>query len=282
MIAITGASGQLGQEVISQLIAKVPAHQLVALVRNPAKAEHLSRLGVDVRQADYTDPASLDKALAGVSKLLLISSSEIGQRVEQHRNVINAATTAGVALLAYTSLLRADTSAMGLAAEHKATEQLIKHSGITYVLLRNGWYTENYAASIPGALAAGAFVGSAGDGRIASASRADYAAAAVAVLTQDGHSNKTYELAGDTAYTLAEFAAEISRASGKQIPYQDLPEAEYEKLLESIGLPTPVANLLASSDAQAAKGALFDDSQQLHQLIGRATTPFAAVISASI
>lgn len=282
MIAITGATGQLGQQVIEQILTKVPANQVVALVRNPAKAEALSKLGVVVRQADYTNPASLDAALAGVDKLLLISSSEVGQRLEQHRNVINAAKKAGVKLLAYTSILRADTSAIGLAVEHKATEQLIKDSGLNYVLLRNGWYTENYAASIPGAIGAGAFAGSAGEGRIASAARGDYAAAAVAVLTQDGHANKTYELAGDDAYTLAEFAAEISRASGKQIPYVNLPEAEFSGLLEKVGLPKPVADLLASSDVSASEGALFDDSHTLSKLIGRPTTAYSEVVKASV
>lgn len=282
MIAITGATGQLGQLVLEKILTKVPAEQVVALVRNPGKAQALAAQGVVVRQADYNDSASLEAALAGVDKLLLISSSEVGQRLQQHRNVINAAKKAGVKLLAYTSILRADTSSIGLAVEHKATEQLLKESGIAYVLLRNGWYTENYAASIGGAIAAGAFAGSAGEGRIASATRADYAAAAVAVLTQEGHGGKTYELAGDDSYTLAEFAAEISRASGKEVPYHNLPEAEFSQLLETIGLPKPVAELLASSDVSASEGALFDDSHSLSKLIGRPTTPFTDVIKANV
>ncbi|WP_323813150.1 SDR family oxidoreductase [Cellvibrio sp. NN19] len=282
MIAITGATGQLGLLVIDQLLQKIPANKIVALVRSPAKAEALSARGIQVRQADYTQPTSLESALAGVEKLLLISSSEIGQRIPQHRNVINAAKKAGVKLLAYTSILNAEKSIMGLAFEHKETEQEIKASGIPFVFLRNGWYSENYTASIPAALQFNVFLGSAGEGQIASAARSDYAAAAVAVLLGDNHAGKIYELAGDTAYTLAEFAAELSQQTGKNIPYNNLPEAEYKAVLEGAGLPEPIADLLAASDAEAAQGALFDDSHQLSQLIGRPTTPLADSIKAAL
>lgn len=282
MIAITGATGQLGHLVIDQLLLKIPANKIVALVRNPAKAEALSARGIQVRQADYTQPTTLESALTGVEKLLLISSSEVGQRLPQHRNVINAAKKAGVKLLAYTSILNAEKSIMGLAFEHKETEQEIKASGIPFVFLRNGWYSENYTASIPPALQFNVFLGSAGEGKIASASRSDYAAAAVAVLLGDNQAGKIYELAGDTAYTLAEFAAELSAQTGKNIPYNNLPEAEYKAVLEGAGLPEPIADLLAASDAEAAQGALFDDSHQLSQLIGRPTTPLADSIKAAL
>ena len=282
MIAITGATGQLGHLVIDQLLQKIPANKIVALVRNPAKAEALSARGVQVRQADYTQPATLEAALAGVEKLLLISSSEVGQRLPQHRNVINAAKKAGVKLLAYTSILNAENSIMGLAFEHKETEQEIKASGIPFVFLRNGWYSENYTASIPAALQFNVFLGSAGEGKIASASRSDYAAAAVAVLLGENQAGKIYELAGDTAYTLADFAAELSAQTGKNIPYNNLPEAEYKAVLEGAGLPEPIADLLAASDAEAAQGALFDDSHQLSQLIGRPTTPLTDSIKIAL
>jgi len=278
MIVVTGATGQLGRLVIQALLRTVAPAQIVAAVRQPARAADLAALGVQVRQADYTQPASLDAAFQGAAKLLLVSSSEIGQRLAQHRNVIDAAKRAGVSLLAYTSLLHADRSPLGLAAEHVATEALIKASGLPAVLLRNGWYTENYLASVQPALQHGAFIGSAGEGRIASAARADYAEAAAAVLTRDGQAGKVYELAGDSAYTLAEFAAELSRASAKTVPYVNLPEAEYRKALIGAGLPEPVAALLADSDAGAAKGGLFDDGKQLSGLIGRATTPLATVM----
>ena len=282
MIVITGASGQLGRLVIQSLLTKVPASSIVAAVRNPQKASDLAALGVQVRRADYTDSASLDAAFQGAEKVLLISSSEVGQRLAQHRNAIDAARRAGVSLLAYTSLLHADTSPLGLAVEHVATEAYLNQAGVPFVLLRNGWYTENYLASIPPALQHGAFIGSAGEGRIASAARADYAEAAAVVLTTPGQSGKVYELAGDEAYTLAEFSAELSRQSGKAIPYVDLPESDYKAALVGAGLPEPIAGLLADSDTGASKGGLFVDTRQLSTLFGRPTTPLAVSMRAAL
>jgi NAD(P)H dehydrogenase (quinone) len=282
MIVVTGATGQLGRLVIQSLLAKVPAAQIIAAVRQPTRAADLAALGVQVRQADYSQPATLDAAFQGASKLLLISSSELGQRAAQHRNVIEAAQRAGVSLVAYTSLLHADRSPLGLAGEHVQTEALLKTSGLPHVLLRNGWYTENYLASVPAALQHGALIGSAGAGRIASAARADYAEAAAVVLSQDGQTGKVYELAGDSAYTLAEFAAELSLQSGKTIPYVDLPEAEYKAALLGAGLPEPVAELLANSDVGASQGGLFDEQRQLSQLIGRPTTPLATLVKETL
>ena len=282
MIVVTGATGQLGHLVIKALLKKVPASGIVAAVRNVEKARDIAALGVQVRHADYSQPASWDTALKGADKVLLISSSEIGQRAKQHRAVIDAAKKAGVKLLAYTSVLRADTSPLGLAAEHKETEAYIRASGVPFVLLRHGWYTENYTAGIPGALAHGAVYGCAGNGRISSATRADYAEADAAVLTTDNQAGKVYELAGDTAYTLTELAAEISRQSGKNIGYVNLPEVEYKNVLVKVGLPEVVADLLSDSDTGASKGGLFDDSHQLSKLIGRPTTPLATVVKAAI
>ena len=278
-IAITGATGQLGRLVVEQLKGRLPADRLVALVRTPAKA---ADLGIAAREADYTRPDTLDRALAGIDTLLLISGTEFGQRVAQHRNVIDAAQRAGVRRIVYTSLLRADTSPLSLAPEHKETESLIKSSGRVYTFLRNGWYTENYTGSIAGALAGGAFLGSAGEGRIASAARADYAAAAVAVLTTPGHDGKTYELAGDTAYTLADLAAEISRQSGQAIPYRNLPEVDYAAALKGFGLPKDFAQAIAGWDVAASQGALFDDGRQLSRLIGRPTTPLAESVARAL
>lgn len=283
MIVVTGATGQLGRLVIQSLLRRqVPAAQIVAAVRQPAKAAELAALGVQVRTADYNQPATLREAFAGARQVLLISSSEVGQRVSQHRHVIDAARQADVALLAYTSLLRAPQSPLGLATEHVATEQYLRDSGLPHVLLRNGWYTENYLASVPAALQHGAFIGSAGEGRIASAARADYAEAAAAVLTQPGHAGQVYELAGDTAYTLTELAHELSRHSGKTVPYVNLPPADFQAALQGAGLPAGLAQLLADSDAGAAQGALFDDGRQLSKLIGRATTPLEALIPAAL
>jgi len=282
MIAITGATGHLGRLVIAALLKKVPASGIVAVARNVEKARDIAAMGVHVRRADYNQPPMWDTALKGVDKVLLISSSEVGQRAKQHRSVIDAATRSGVKLLAYTSVLHADTSTLGLAAEHKETEAMIRASGIPFTLLRNGWYTENYTAGIAGALARGAVYGCAGEGRIASAARADYAEAAAAVLTAENQAGRVYELAGDTAYTLAELAAEISRQSGKNIGYVNLPEAEYRNVLIKAGLPEVVAALLADSDTGVSKGALFDDSHQLSKLINRPTTSLAAAVSAAM
>jgi len=280
MIVVTGATGQLGRLVIATLLKKVPASGIIAAVRNVEKARDIAALGVQVRHADYNQPLMWDDALKGADSVLLISSSEVGQRTKQHRAVIDAARRAGVKLLAYTSVLRADTSPLGLAVEHKETEALIRASGIPFTLLRNGWYTENYTAGISGALARGAVYGCAGEGRIASASRADYAEAAADALIAENQAGRVYELAGDTAYTLAELAAEISRQSGKNIGYVNLPEAEYRNVLVKAGLPEGVAALLADSDRGVSKGALFDDSHQLSKLINRPTTSLAAAVAA--
>ena len=275
MIAITGATGQLGQHVFANLLNTTAANQLVAVVRNPAKAEALSQKGVVVRQADYGDEAALTRALQGVDKLLIISSSEVGQRAPQHRNIINAAKAAGVKFIAYTSLLHADTSPLGLADEHVATEKMLADSGIPYALLRNGWYTENYLASAPAALEHGVFIGAAGEGKIASATRADYAAAAARVIAEDGHAGKVYELAGDHGWTLSELAAELAKQSGKNVVYQNLSQADFAAALKSVGLPAGLADMLADSDVGASKGGLFDDSHTLSRLIGRPSTSLA-------
>lgn len=275
-IGITGATGHLGRFVVSKLKAKVAAGDIVALVRSPEKA---ADLGVEVRYAEYDKPETLQEALDGIDTLLLISASEVGKRAAQHKNIIDAAKARGVKWIIYTSLLHADRSSLSLAEEHLATEAALKESGIPFTLLRNGWYTENYTGSVPGALAGGAFVGSAGEGRISLAAREDYAEAAVAVLTQEGQQGRVYELAGDNAYTLAELAAELSRQSGKDIPYRDLPEAEYAAALTGFGLPEGLAGAIAGWDVSASRGDLFDDSRQLSALIGRPTTPLSATIA---
>ena len=282
MIVVTGATGQLGRLVIDNLLRTVPPSEIVAAVRDPAKASEFTARGVQVRRADYTQPESLQQAFVGAEKLLLISSSAIGQRAVQHRAAIDAAVRSGVKLVAYTSVLHADTSPLGLSKEHKETEAMLKASGLPHVLLRNGWYTENYAASVPAALEHGAMLGCAGDGLISSAARVDYAAAAAAVMVAANQAGRVYELAGDTSYTLTEFAAEIARQSGRAVIYKNLPQREYEAALVGFGLPAAVADLLANSDTGASKGGLFDDGRQLSSLIGRPTTPMADTVAAAI
>ena len=273
MIAITGASGQLGLLVIKCLLERISADQITGLIRDQSKAQGLVDLGVALRHADYNEPGTFAEALKGVDTLLLISSNETGVRTTQHRTVIDAAKASGIKLIAYTSVLHADVSSLGLAADHRDTEEALRESGIPYVLLRNGWYSENYLANVPSALEHGVLLGSAADGRISSAPRADYAEAAAVVLTTEGQAGKVYELAGDSSYTLSDLASMISQNTEKPVIYQDLPQSEFEAVLSSIGLPAGLAALLADSDAAAAQGALYDDSGMLSALIERPTTP---------
>lgn len=278
MIVVTGATGKLGHHVMQGLLQSVPAPTLRVAVRDPAKAADLAAAGVEVRRADYDDAASLDAALAGADTLLLISANEVGRRLPQHLAVLEAAGRAGVRQIVYTSLLRAATSPLALADEHRATEKAIRASGIPSVILRNGWYTENHTEQMPVILQHGAIAGAAGDGRFASATRADYAAAAVAVLTTPGHAGKTYELAGDRPFTLAELAAEISSQAGRPIVYSNLAPAAYREVLVGAGLPGGHADVLVDSDVQAAAGGLDDSTGELQRLIGRPTTTLAAAV----
>ena len=282
MIGVTGASGKLGYHVIQGLLEELPASEIVAIVRDPAKVSDLRALGVSIRQGDYSQPETLATALGGVDKLLLISSSEVGRRVPQHRAVVDAAKSSGVKLLAYTSILRADTSRLVLAAEHKVTEEYIRASGLAYVLLRNGSYLENHTEALGLAVQHGAVLGSAGDGRFASAARVDYALAAVAVLTSEGHAGKVYELAGDRPYTLTELAAEVSRQTGKRVVYNNLPGEAYRAALIGFGLPEGLAAVLVDADLDAAQGELDRGAHDLSSLLGRPSTTLAAAVTSAV
>jgi NAD(P)H dehydrogenase (quinone) len=282
-ITVTGASGHLGRLVVDDLLARgVPAGDIVAVVRSPEKVADLAERGVQVRQADYDRPETLPAALAGADKLLFVSASEVGRRLPQHTNVIEAAVAAGVPWVAYTSIVHADPSAIPLAEEHKRTEELIEKSGIPYVFLRNSWYLENYTRDLAGTVERGVILGAAGDGKVAAATRADYAAAAAAVLTTDGPVNVAYELGGDERFTMAELAAEVSRQSGRPVEYRDLPEEEYKQALVSVGLPEPYAAVLASSDVALSRGALDTDSGDLSRLLARPTTSLAEAIAEAL
>jgi NAD(P)H dehydrogenase (quinone) len=280
MIAITGANGQLGRLTIAALQRVSPSTPIVATVRSPEKAADLK--GVEVRRADYDRPDTLASAFSGVGKLLLISSNDLGGRLKQHIAAIDAAKAAGVQLIAYTSILHADTSALDLTIEHRATEAYLKASGVPYVLLRNGWYTENDTAALANVLQHGAFIGSSGAGKVSWAARVDYAEAAAQVLIQPGQAGRIYELAGDDALTMAELAAETARLVGKPIAYVDLPQTDYRAALLAAGLPDALAAMLADSSAKAASGGLFDDSRTLSRLIGRPTTPVRETIAAAL
>ncbi|MDR7084192.1 NAD(P)H dehydrogenase (quinone) [Arthrobacter ginsengisoli] len=278
-IVITGATGQLGRHVVEALLERnVPAGEIVAAGRSIEKLADFAARGVQVKAMDYADPDSVAAALKGARKVLLISGNAVGERVPQHRTVIEAAKAEGVGLIAYTSIANADTSEMKLAAEHQATEALLKEAGVPFALLRNGWYLENYTDQLPGALAQGAVAGSAGDGRISGASRADYAQAAAAVLVADDQAGRIYELGGDQAFTMTELAAEISAAAGKTIIYRDLPAQEYAGMLAGVGVPEAFAEILADSDLGIARGDLLVTAGDLRKLIGRPTTSLAEAV----
>lgn len=279
MILVTGATGHLGRLVVEQLIARVDPSTVVATARRPDALADLAAQGVVVRELDYDRPETIATALAGVSQVLLVSGSEIGRRVPQHQAVIDAAVAAGVEHLAYTSVLRADTSTVPVAVEHLATEQLLAAAPITTTRLRNGWYLENYTEQLGAPLANGAFVGSAGTGRIAAASRADYAAAAVAVLTDTSLRGGTYELAGE-AFTMADLAAAVSRLSGRDLPYMDLPAEQFGAILTGAGLPDVLADFLAAADVSISHGELDAPSTTLEQLIGRRPTTLVEALEA--
>ncbi|WP_375404319.1 SDR family oxidoreductase [uncultured Sphingomonas sp.] len=278
-IAVTGASGQLGRLALHALKTRTAGDEIIALVRTPGR---ITDAKVSERAFDYDNATTLATALAGVDTLAFISSSEIGKRVAQHRNVIEAARDAGVERIVYTSVLHADTSPLSVATEHVPTEAAIRASGLPYTILRNGWYTENYMGSVAPALANDAWIGSSGAGRISAASRADYAEALAVVATADGHNGAVYELAGDDAFTLADLAAELSRQIGRDIPYRDLPEAEYAAALTAAGVPGPFARTLAGWEVDASHDALFDQGRQLSSLIGRPTTPLSATVAAAL
>ncbi|MBT2468429.1 SDR family oxidoreductase [Streptomyces sp. ISL-66] len=281
-IVVTGATGALGRLVVADLLTRVPADRIAAVARDAAKASDLAAQGVEVRVADYDDPASLARAFREGDRVLLISGNEIGRRIDQHTAVIKAAVGAGVAQLAYTGILGGPEADFELAAEHRATEQAILDSGLPYTFLRNGWYHENYTRDLASHLERGILVGSAGEGRVASAARADYAAAAAVVLTGEGHLNRAYELSGDAAWTLAEYAAELSAQAGREVAYAELPAEEHQAVLVGAGLPEGFAAVFVDVDAAIRRGRLGSTGGDLSRLIGRPTTPMAEAIAGAL
>jgi NAD(P)H dehydrogenase (quinone) len=280
MLCVTAATGQLGRKVVDFLLRRLPASEIVVAIRDPSKAVDMAQRGVQTREADYDRPETLEKAFSGVSKHLLISSPAVGRRVEQHRNAIEAAKKMGVEVIVYTSVLHADRSRLGIIAEeHRQTERLLVASGLNYTILRNGWYTENYAPIIKAVAAKGELVTGAGNGRISSAPRRDYAEAAAIVLTTDGHVGKIYELAGDEAFTMRDLASEISKLTGREISYREVSQEDYARWLVDVGFPEPFARFLASIESAIAQDELYDESHQLSQLLGRPTTSWRQVVA---
>ena len=279
MIVVTGASGALGRLVVEDLLTRVPADQIRAAVRSPEKVQDFADRGVDVRHADYDDPSTLPAALEGADKVLLISGSEVGKRFDQHKAVVEAAKQAGVKHLAYTSVVKADTTTVFVAPEHKATEELIRASGLPFTFLRNGWYNENHAAPIAEVATTGVLRGSAHDGRVASAARADYAQAAAVVLTEAGHEGKVSELTGDVAWTFPDLVAEVGRVANRETRYEDLTDDEYAKALAEAGVSEQLIGYLLVHDQAVASQDLGDTSGELRALIGRPTTPIGQYVA---
>ncbi|WP_374947314.1 SDR family oxidoreductase [Agreia sp.] len=280
--AVTGASGHFGRHAVSALIKSgIAPSDIIALVRTPSKAADLAEQGVQVRAADYSDPATLSTALDGVDLLLLVSGTEIGKRAEQHANVIDAAKGAGVSRIVYTSAPRADTSELVLAPEHKATEAVLRASGVPFTILRNGWYVENYLGQLDHNRASGEMVGAAGDGLVSGAPRADYAAAAVAAITQPGHENATYELGGAPAFTMTDLASALTVATGTTIEYRDVSPEENQAILEGAGLDAGTAEFVTALDVAAKRGDLYTESRDLQRLLGRDSTPLAEFLAAA-
>ena len=280
-IVVTGATGHLGRLAVEALMERgVPAADVVATGRRTETLADLAERGVVVRTADYDDEASLEEALAGADRLLLVSGSEVGQRVRQHGNAIAAARAAGVGFIAYTSIAHADTSTLLLAEEHRATEQLLTEAGVPHALLRNSWYTENYTAQLPVYLEHG-IAGAAGDGAVSAATRADYAAAAAAVVATDGHAGAVYELGG-APFTMTELAQVVSAATGRTVTYTDLPVEQYQRVLVAAGLPEPAAAVFADGDRGVAAGELLVEGDDLARLLGRAPTSLPEAVAAAV
>jgi NAD(P)H dehydrogenase (quinone) len=282
-VVVTGATGHLGRLVIESLLTRgVPAEDILATGRDLTKVKDFADRGVRTAHIDYGDAQSLRSAFDGAQKLLFISGSEVGQRIPQHTAVVDAATAAGVDLVVYTSAPYADTTSMLLAAEHKATEEMLRASGLPFAVLRNSWYLENYLAQIPTYLQLGAIHGAAGEGRISAAARSDYAEAAAAVLTLDDQAGAVYELGGDTGFTLTELAAAVTAATGTTVTYQNLSQADFEQVLVGAGLPAPFAAVLADVDRAVTTGALQVDTGDLSRLIGHPTQPLTEAIAAAL
>jgi NAD(P)H dehydrogenase (quinone) len=276
-VAVTAAGGNLGRLVVEALLAA--GERPVAIVRDPDKVADLAARGAQVRQASYDDPVALDAALAGVDRVLLISGTEFGKRVAQHTNVLRAAERAGVELLAYTSIPRADSNPMLLAAEHRGTEEVLASAAVSTVLLRNSWYWENYADAVANAARSGVLYGAMAQGRVSGAARADYAEAAARVLTGEGHEGRVYELGGDEALTGADLAAAAAEAKGTPVRYADLAEDDYAAALRAAGLEEQYAAVLADADAGIGAGLLEVTTGDLTKLLGRPATPAATVFA---
>lgn len=282
-IVVTGATGRLGRLVVEALLRRgVPATEIVATGRDTDKLEGMAERGIAVRRADFADPGSLTAAFAGARTLLLVSTTTVGERIGNHQRAIDAAKAAGVSRVVYTSQTNAETATMQLATEHRETEHYLRASGLPFTILRNGWYLDNYTDQLEMFLQHRTVVGSAGQGRVSAASRADLAEAAANVLTTEGHLGAVYELGGDHAFTLAELAASLSEAAGEDIAYQDMPAEHLAQVLTGAGLPPELAAVLADADLGLGRGELRTDTGDLSRLLGRPATSLNEALSAAL
>jgi NAD(P)H dehydrogenase (quinone) len=278
-IVITGATGHLGRQVVEQLLARgVDPSTVVAGGRNEEALAALAAHGVRTARIDYADPATLEDAFVGADKILLISGNEVGKRSVQHKAVIDAARRVNAELV-YTSAPMASTSALVLAPEHKATEGLLEGSGLTYTVLRNNWYTENYDDTIRQAASTGSILTSAGDGRVASATRRDYAEAAAVVLLSEDHTGEILELGGDTPWSMAELASTVAEVTGTDVTVQQVTTDEHVAALEGFGLDEGTAGFVAALDGNIADGLLAESDGTLSRIIGRPTTPLKQYVA---
>ncbi|MGO4692449.1 NAD(P)H-binding protein [Glaciibacter sp. 2TAF33] len=281
-VVVTGATGHLGRLIVESLLARgVAAERIVAGGRRLDKLDDLSERGVRVARVDYSDEASLAAAFAAADTLVLVSGSEVGSRIGQHQAAVDAARAAGIRRIVYTSAPHADSTTLVLAPEHIATENLIRESGLAFTFLRNGWYSENYLGALYQAATTGEIVASVGDARVASASRADFAEAAAAVVIGDGHDGAVYELTGDHAWDFAELAEAASEVLGTPVVYRSVTPEEHEAELIAAGLPTGTAGFIVALDGNIRDGLLAHTPGDLARLIGRPTTPLAEALGAA-
>lgn len=282
-ILVTGATGALGSQIVQSLLQKAPQAKVIAGARKQEKAAALVAQGAQFRLLDYDRPETIEAALKGVTRVVLVSGTDVGRRVPQHKAVIDAAKRAGVKLLGYTSILRATESPLLLAQEHRGTEEVLAASGLPHILLRHGWYTENSTATAPLSVKFGVVQSCAGEGRYSTATRQDYAEGDATLILRDGHAPaQAYELAGSTSWSKGDYAALLSRISGKPVAYQPMSQADFAAALVAAGLPELVAKIISDSDAGAANGWLQDDSRTLEKVIGRATTPLEQVVEQTL
>lgn len=281
-LLVTAATGHLGRLVIDALLERgVPASEIAAGVRTPAKADDLAARGVAVVELDYSRPETLAPALEGVTRLLLISGTD-ADRVAGHRAVIGAAAAAGVERLVYTSSPRNDEVEYALGADHRATEQAIAASGMDATILRNNWYTENYLDAVARAADTGEIVAAVGDARVASASRADYAEAAAVALTSEQSIGHTLELGGDVAWDYDELARAAGDVLGRPVTYTRVSVEQLTAGLEAAGLDAGTAAFVAGIDDAIARGALSQTDGTLARVIGRPTTPLVEGLRAGL